>query len=344
MLRILLFPLAVLFGLVTRLRNYFYDRGLKPFVSFEIPVISVGNLTVGGTGKTPMIEHLVRLLKASFPIATLSRGYGRKTKGFRMASREDDATTIGDEPFQLYQKYSESIKVAVGEDRAFAIPNILQTYQDVEPVVLLDDAFQHRRVKPSFSILLTDYNRPFYHDFILPAGLLRESRTGARRADVVIVTKCPPSIAEEEMMEATRSIRRYADKPIFFSKIRYGDPVQYSGEIKEFSGKVILVTGIAHAEQLKAYVQQHYELITHIEHRDHYDYSKKDFEELRTLLSTHRDACILTTEKDQVKLGSAALKKDAGSIPLFCLPIEMEFIKNGEDFDVMVVNSIKREA
>ena len=190
LLRILLFPFSWLYYLITQIRNRLYDRGLKPSVKFELPVICVGNLTVGGTGKTPMIEHLIRLLQNRFKVATLSRGYGRATKGIRIAGPSENASTIGDEPFQFYTKFGKRITVAVGEERALAIPTILQECSDTQ-IILLDDGFQHRKVSPGFSILLTDYHRPFYNDFLLPSGRLRESRWGAERADVIVVTKCP---------------------------------------------------------------------------------------------------------------------------------------------------------
>jgi tetraacyldisaccharide 4'-kinase len=342
MLRIILFPFAVLYDLVTRIRNYLYDRGLKPSVGFDVITISVGNLTVGGTGKTPMIEHLIRILRPEYPVATLSRGYGRNTKGFRLAGKDDNATTIGDEPFQIYKKYGEKVKVAVCEDRAFAIPNILQD-GDEDYVILMDDAYQHRRVRPTFSILLSDFNRPFYNDFLLPAGRLRESRSNAKRANAVVISKCPHDISDDTMMEIEKYVRRYASAPVFFTKIHYGEPVSF-GKGGKISDKVILVSGIAYSRPLKSYVTSNFSLITHLDFPDHYTYQVSDIASLEALAAQHPDASILTTEKDMVKLDVSHFQERMRSLPIFYLPVETEFIKNGEDFDAMVVNVVKRSS
>jgi tetraacyldisaccharide 4'-kinase len=340
MLRILLFPFAVLYDLVTRIRNYLYDRGLKPSVAFEAKTICVGNLTVGGTGKTPMIEHLIRLLTPFYPVATLSRGYGRSTKGFRLAGTNDNASTIGDEPFQMYKKYGDKVKVAVCEDRAFAIPNILQESDRDSDIVLMDDAFQHRRVRPTFSILLSDYARPFYSDFLLPAGRLRESRSSARRAQAIVITKCPHDISDDRMMEIEKSVRQYADSPVFFTKIHYGEPVSF-GKAGPISDKIILVSGIANAKPLKDYVVQNFKLIEHFDFPDHYVYQASDIASLSALVAQHPDASLLTTEKDMVKLDVKDFRPITQQLPFFYLPVETEFIKNGQDFDAMVVNIVK---
>ena len=193
LLRWLFFPVSILYGLAMRFRNHLYDIGKKPQVEFDRVVISVGNLSMGGTGKTPMVEYLIRLLKADYKLATLSRGYRRKTRGYRMANAEDNAITIGDEPFQYYRKFGNEISVCVGEERVIAIPSAIMENEDIE-LFLLDDAYQHRKVARDFNILLSDYNQPFYTDYILPTGDLREPRKGAKRADCVIVTKCPDAL------------------------------------------------------------------------------------------------------------------------------------------------------
>jgi tetraacyldisaccharide 4'-kinase len=337
--RIILFPFAVLYRIITGLRNYLYDRNLKPSVEFDLPVINVGNLTVGGTGKTPMIEHLIRLTDGKARVATLSRGYGRKTKGFRLATDTDTAETIGDEPMQFYRKYKQKITVAVGEERAFAIPNILQEREETE-VIFLDDAFQHRQVKPSFNVLLSDYNNPFYTDYMLPSGRLREGRAGARRADAVVVTKCPAGLQDESMLAIEHSIRRYAgDKPVFFSTIRYGEIVSV-GAARAFSDQIILVTGIANAAPLKQAVEQMGKILKHIALADHHTYSHADLETLKDLLRHHPDASILTTEKDMVKLVDPVFAQHVQVLPLFYVPIEVEFLKNGQDFDALILNAI----
>lgn len=338
MFRFLLFPFAVLFDLATSVRNTLYERGYKPSASFNLPVIGVGNLAVGGTGKTPMIEYLIRLLSKHYKIATLSRGYGRETRGIRMAGNTDSAATIGDEPFQLYRKYSDNIKVCVGEERALAIPFIIDQAEDTE-VILLDDSFQHRKVKPSFQIVLTDYNNLFVNDWLMPVGRLRESRRGIDRADVVVVTKCPPEISNDEMLDIEKSIRQYTNKPVFFSVIQYGYPVAINSYSK-MEERVILVTGIANHKPIEDYVAKHFKLIHHFSFPDHHSYTDDDLKKI-TAFAGKENAVVLTTEKDAAKLDSPPFAYLYDYIPFFYLPIQSEFLKNGKDFDEMVLNLVK---
>jgi len=341
LLRILLFPFSWLYYLITQIRNRLYDRGLKPAVKFELPVICVGNLTVGGTGKTPMIEHLIRLLQNKYKIATLSRGYGRTTKGIRIAGPSENASTIGDEPFQFYTKFGKRVTVAVGEERALAIPTILQEYSDTQ-IILLDDGFQHRKVTPGFSVLLTDYHRPFYRDFLLPSGRLRESRWCAARADVIVVTKCPVQISEDKMIEIERSIRHYAEKPVFFTNIRYGNPTAFNDSSSLLTKHIVLVTGIGNSKPLETYAKENYTLIKHLAFNDHHTYTEGDIQTMISLKYTHPQASFLTTEKDKVKLDTPQFQKMLSGLPLFYVPIEIDFIKAGKDFDEIVLNVIER--
>lgn len=340
-LRFLLFPVAALYDGVTALRNTLYDRRYKPSTRFDIPVISVGNLAVGGTGKTPMVEYLIRLLSSEVKVATLSRGYGRKTKGFKIAGAADTAATLGDEPYQIYKKFSPQIEVTVGEERVYAIPMILQEKEDINTIIL-DDAFQHRSVTPGFSILLTEYGNPFFNDYVLPMGRLREAKDGADRADVVVVTKCPPHTGEDEMMEFENHIHAYTNKPVFFSGIRYGEPVAF-GKPGPLSKKVILVSAIANAHILEDYVRKNYTLLKHFSFRDHYAFTKSDLHEIESMLKQHPDGevSILTTEKDMVKLQRDELKANVSVLPIFYLPIETEFIRNGKDFDTLVLSFVR---
>jgi tetraacyldisaccharide 4'-kinase len=337
-LRIILFPFAILYDAVTWIRNRLYDRGFKPAASFDLPVVCIGNLSVGGTGKTPMVEYLVRLLENTHRLATLSRGYKRTTRGFRIASNIDTPQTLGDEPYQFYQKFGDRVTVAVGEERAYAIPAILQS-RDVE-VILLDDAFQHRRVRPSFSILLTDYNRPFYNDYLLPAGRLREARGGAERADLVVVTKCPDSVSDEERIEIEKSIREYVSKPVFFSTIKYGTPLPCGTDSRGMADEVFLVSGIANARPLREYVKMHFRLIDHLEYPDHHEYSLNDVDEITRRLQAHPSASILTTEKDINKLGGLTVRSGFPPDKLFYLPIQLQILKNGRDFDEMLLSHL----
>lgn len=333
----LLYPFAVLYDAVTSIRNRQYDTGARPSARFELPVIGVGNLSVGGTGKTPMIEFLIRLLADDYKIATLSRGYGRKTRGIRIAGNKDDATTIGDEPMQFYRKFSDKAVIAVGEERALAIPYVLDQHPDTR-VILLDDAFQHRKVQPSFQILLSDYNNLFVNDYLLPAGRLRESKRGASRADVIVVTKCPSNISDDEMIEIESAIRRYSNKAVFFTRICYGNLLPVSGGSAYKPEKIILVAGIAHPEPLEQYLRKHYQVVRRFIFPDHHTYSRKDIDAI-TGAAADEKAAVVTTEKDLVKLDPRVFEKM--SVSLYYLPIEMEFLKNGKEFDEMVLNAIK---
>jgi tetraacyldisaccharide 4'-kinase len=335
--KILLWPFAVLYDAVTTLRNRLYDLKFKASASFDIPIISVGNLVVGGSGKTPMVEHLIRILQSNYKLATLSRGYGRKTKGFRITNSADTAATVGDEPFQIYKKFSDTVHVAVGEDRALAIPMILQELPETQ-VIIMDDAYQHRRVVPGFSVLLTTYERPFYEDTLLPMGRLREGPEGANRADMIVVTKCPSHMSEDEMMRMENNIRKFTTNPVFFTKIRYADPVAFGDTTKPFSNRVILVTGIANSHVLASHVQHTYALVKHFDFRDHYDFTAHDMLTLKEFVNQGTEPLsILTTEKDSVKLLRTELAPMVRQLPIFYLPIETEFIRNGKDFDTLVL-------
>ncbi|MDH5250221.1 MAG: tetraacyldisaccharide 4'-kinase [Cyclobacteriaceae bacterium] len=340
-LQILFYPFAMLYNLVTGIRNRMYDLGLRPSIKFDVPVVAVGNLTVGGTGKTPLTEYLIRLLAMDYKVATLSRGYGRKTKGFRMADSSDNADTIGDEPFQMYQKFGSSTSVAVGEDRAFAIPNILQAHPETD-VILMDDAYQHRSVSPYLNILLSDYHRPFYEDHLLPAGRLRESRNSANRADVVVVTKCPSTLTDEAMIAIEKSIRVYVEKPVFFSRIRYRHPLAFPDHQKKISHEVVLLTGISNPKPLVLFVKQNFKLVKHFNFPDHHRYTISDLKAIVRYAEENPTVSILTTEKDKVKLAVSQFNQLRSQLSLFYLPIELEFIKSGGNFDAIVLNSLRR--
>ncbi len=340
-LKTLLFPFSVLYGWITGIRNALYDRGFRPAASFSVPVISVGNLTVGGTGKTPLVEYLIHLLSPPSRVATLSRGYGRKTKGFRLATPDDNASTIGDEPFQFYRKFGSNVAVAVGEERAMAIPLLLQE-NDVD-VIILDDAFQHRRVKPSLNILLCDYTRPFYDDVLLPAGRLRESKHNASRADLIVVTKCPSEIGEDEIMKIEKSVREYATCPVFFSTLNYGSPVPLRGTSVPASGAIILVTGIANPVPLVSYVSSHYKVVRHLDFRDHHEYTERDLERIAAAVREYPAATVITTEKDMVKLDNPVFDSFLTKIPFHYIPITVQFLKEEGEFEEMINAHVDQE-
>ena len=340
-LRALLFPFSILYDLATRFRNHLYYIGHKKSFRFETMVISVGNLNVGGSGKTPMIEYLAKLLSPRHKIATLSRGYGRKTRGLHFATEADSADTIGDEPYQFFRKFGHEVMVTVSEDRAFAIPNMLQRLPTPE-VILLDDAFQHRSVKPQLSILLTDYSFPFYKDFVLPTGNLRESRVGAKRSDIVVVTKSEPKTSHAEFVMIKKEIRHYAPGvPVFFTSLEYGSPVSFGSEPQP-SSEIVLVTGIANSKSIKEYVSSRFKVLRHFRYRDHHCYALSEILAIQDFcLLMERPVSIMTTEKDMVKLIGPDLKAVIGSSPWFYLPIRISFLKNGSDFDRFVLHAIE---
>lgn len=324
LLRKILFPLAVLYGWVTQLRNFLFDTGVFKSHIFNLPVIAVGNLSVGGTGKTPQIEYLIRLLSPHYKIATLSRGYKRHTQGFVLADENATPASIGDEPFQFYQKFPE-ILVAVDADRKNGIENLLK--QKSKPdVILLDDAFQHRKVKAGFYILLTAYGDLFADDYMLPAGNLRESRSGAKRADVVIVTKCPPDLSADAQNKIRKKLKIYTAAPLFFTSIVYDDKI-YSKDKSILVSDIkntekVLLAGIAKPKPFFSFLQNERDKI--LEFPDHHHFSSED---LNAIQGNIQNRIIVTTEKDYVRLNG---KIDSDK--LFYLPIATAFV-NGQAFD-----------
>lgn len=339
-LEIALYPFSIIYDLVTRFRNHLFDIEYKRSFRFETNVIAVGNLSVGGTGKSPMIEYLIRLLGNKYQIATLSRGYGRRTRGFKIADKEDSSKTIGDEPFQFYNKF-ENITVSVGEQRAVAIPFILAEKPDTE-VILLDDAYQHRYVDPSLNILLTDYHKPFFEDRLLPSGRLRESRKGAKRASIVVVTKCPNDLDGNAMKGFIDKIRTYnSTAEVFFSSIQYEAPKPIYKN-NSWSKSVLLFSGIADDMKLKEYVKKKFDLFDVIKFADHQTYQVSDLLKIRNTYNQlpDKNKCLLTTEKDMVKLIDEDVDEEFKSLPVFYLPIKFNFLKDGKRFDEIVLNSI----
>lgn len=338
-LKWLLFPFAVLYDLVTRLRNHLYRIEYYKSFDFQTNVISVGNLTVGGTGKTPMVEYLIRLLKDRHQVATLSRGYGRKTRGFLQGDIDiTKVNDIGDEPFQYLLKFHKEVGVFVGEERAWAIPGILLERPQTE-VILLDDAYQHRSVLPDVNILMTRYDRLFYDDFLMPVGRLREARKGAGRADAIVVSKCPEKFDEAPVVAG---IRRYVavDIPIFFTSVTYGAPRSFwqDATIELEEREVVLISGIASADDLEAYIIQEAYLKKHFRFSDHHRYRPADLAAIRDYRAGER-TIFLTTEKDFVKLRE--FEQELRDLPLYYLPIEIKFRSNKKQFDELVFQSIK---
>ena len=312
----LLYPFALIYGLITWVRNKLFDWGFLKQTKFEVPILSIGNLSMGGTGKTPHIEYFISKYKATHKIAVVSRGFGRKTEGFRYVSSNDFSENVGDEPLQIKKKFDE-ITVAVGEDRVKAIQIVLKENHEVN-LILLDDAFQHRYVKRSLNILLTEYSNPFWTDLMVPAGRLREFRFGWKRADTIIITKCPETID----LKIPQSIK---SKPVYFSRIAYKSPILLQGQL---SKKIILVTGIANPLPLIGYLKKEdFELVYHFNFSDHYNFSGSDISTILSKANSEKDAMLLTTEKDWMRLKPFLENK---AINLAYIPIGVE-IENAPD-------------
>jgi len=311
-----------------------YDKGILTAVEFEIPTISFGNLSVGGTGKTPHVEYLVRLLKDQYKIASLSRGYNRKTKGYILADEKSTAAQIGDEPMQFHQKFP-GISVCVGEERMLAIPELLTDRPDTQ-IVILDDAFQHRSIKPGLNIMLTDYSRLFTRDHVVPFGRLRESRNGYQRADSVIVTKCPADLSPAEKEAIMREIQPLPRQKVFFTYLQYGkiydmqslEPVQISSE-----SQILLVCGIAKPDPLVAHLNALSGKTFLMSFPDHYYYNARDLEKIK-IEYNHIDAkqkWIVTTEKDAVRLSLKQKELDELGLKIAVIPVEVSFLFNEGD-------------
>jgi tetraacyldisaccharide 4'-kinase len=315
----LLLPFSWLYAAVLATRNWLYDRGWKHSAPGWVPLLNVGNLRVGGTGKTPHVAWLVaELRRQGQRPAILSRGYGRQTRGARLATPADSAATVGDEPWQYFQEFAaDHVPVAVAENRQLGLDMLREQHPELTAVVL-DDAYQHRRVRPTLNILLTELARPFYHDFVLPAGRLRESRAGAARADVVILTKCPPSLPASHQADAEAQVRRYARPgvPVLFSAYAYGEPQPVLASLPGLAplpaagppalapaGPALLLTGIAQPAPLREYLEsQGYSIVQHAQYPDHHAFQAADL----VALQKHWQLGwpIFTTEKDATRLAS----------------------------------------
>lgn len=318
-----LMPFAWLYGLVVCIRNLMFDVGVLKSRTFPLPVICVGNITVGGTGKTPHTEYLIRLLSEKHQVAVLSRGYKRQSEGYVLATPTTSMTDIGDEPYQMKHKFPQ-IHMAVDKDRCHGIEELMK--KEVQPstdVVILDDAYQHRYVKAGLNILLMDYHRLIYLDKLLPAGRLRESSSGTKRADIVIVTKCPRDITPIERTGIERSLNIKNWQKIFFSTYSYPD------DMKGIGKNPLLVTGIASPEQMIYDLQKIVPEFDVMSFPDHHHFTKNDINNIRTRAAGRT---ILTTEKDATRLHGLENVK--------VIPIEVEFIDGKEDFDNIIRNYV----
>lgn len=332
-----LLPFSALYGFGVWLRNLLFDTGVLKSRSFDVPVISVGNITVGGSGKTPHVEYLVRLLQDEFKVAVLSRGYKRKSKGFVLAGAETEMREIGDEPYQMHRKFPKAY-IAVDANRCHGIDMLasMAETRDLD-AVLLDDAFQHRYVKPGMNILLVDYHRLIIYDKLLPAGRLREPKEGKNRADIVIVTKCPVDLKPMNYRVLQRAMNLYPYQHLFFTSIRQ-DPMKplFKDGVKapnfEMLPNVLLLTGIASPEQMVKDLKGKCESITPMSFPDHHQFSPSDVEAINMQFRMMpKPRIIITTEKDGTRLeGLEGLSKDVRK-SLFVQPIRIEFLQDDED-------------
>lgn len=318
LLRIIVFPFALIYGFVIHIRNYFYDWGIINSREFETPTVCVGNLSLGGAGKTPMVEFLISQLQEVYKIAVLSRGYKRNTGGYVLADLESTVDELGDEPYQIFQKF-DTISLAVDADRCNGIKNL---ESKIKPdLIILDDAFQHRKIKPSFSILLTPYDKLYCDDYFLPTGTLRDSRNQAKRANVIVVTKCPADLSEDQRNRLIEKLKAKPSQEILFSFLEYGSTLK--GDSRETTLEALkkreltLVTGIANPAPLINYLRHKGLVFEHLQFKDHHSFTKKEIENLNS-----KDL-ILTTEKDWVRMEGKVKN-------LLFIEVEHKFLENGK--------------
>ncbi len=339
LIKILLMPLSLLYGIGISIRDLLYRLRILRSISFAIPVIGIGNLSVGGAGKTPHTEYLIRLLSPYMPIAVLSRGYKRKSSGFRIVGPEDSSLTVGDEPYQYFLKY-RGTTVAVSESRSIGIPRLLTHRPDTQ-AILLDDSYQHRSVRPGLNILLTEHAHPYSKDILLPAGRLREWRSAADRADIIIVTKCPPDADAGAFLSEINPQER---QKIFFTTYEYFDPYSFlDGQRINLSSEgpkdIILLTAIANEEYLEEYLDRLGHHVYPMSYEDHHEYSPHEVSLLNLKYENleSADKIIITTEKDAVRLMHHVPFIKEKKLPIYVLPITVSFLFDQKnEFDSIV--------
>jgi tetraacyldisaccharide 4'-kinase len=347
-LKIVLFPLAVIYGCIIFIRNLFYDWHILKETKFEKHLIGVGNLAVGGAGKTPLIEYLIRLLKEEGRIATLSRGYKRKTSGFILADENSTSTQIGDEPLLYAIKYP-FVKVAVDARRVNGVKQLLK--QEAPPsIILLDDVFQHRSIHCGLSIMVSDFNNLYVRDYLMPMGTLREHRSGFLRADVIIITKTPDKITPVEMRAILKDITSKAHQRIFFSYLKYGELYAANNSQETISTlndlyryRVIAFTGIANADPMLTYLKEYALDVRHLPFSDHHQYVEKDLEDIERFKNSFNDpqTLLVTTEKDFMRLKEPSIWTFAERMNIFVLPVEVTFKDKEEEFNQLITTYVR---
>lgn len=342
--RYLLFPVSIIYGLVIWIRNKLYDSNVWKPVSFNFPLICVGNLAAGGTGKTPMVEYLIRLLRDHYKIATLSRGYKRKTIGYALADEHSTALSIGDEPMQFHKKFPE-VPVAVAEERVVGIPQILHDRPETE-VIILDDAFQHRQVKAGLNILLTEYKNLYTRDFLLPAGDLRDITSSSRRADIIVVTKCISHLTNSEKEKITREIGPLPHQKVFFTKLEYGSPYHLFTKEEKFLdplAHILLICGIANPKPIKEILNAYSSTYDMMRYKDHHIFDMDDLKEIKSQFVEidNSNKIILTTEKDGVRLSK--FEPELKDYPVYVFPIRHIVLFNEEEaFNSSILDYMKQ--
>jgi tetraacyldisaccharide 4'-kinase len=350
---ILLYPLALIWGLITAIKNFLYNAGILPSVEFHLPVICVGNITVGGTGKTPHTEYLTNLLRKNFKVATLSRGYKRKTRNFRIATSDSLVSEIGDEPLQISRKFPD-VFVAVDRNRVNGVKRILECNPETD-VIILDDGFQHRRITPGFSILLSDFDRLIIRDHLLPYGNLREHKENMRRADIILITKSPENISPIQRRIIVKEIDKAPYQNLYFTTFRYNEPIPVFDNNNHVNNQldlskcsdcgIVLVTGIANPLPLKEYLQKRISEVIHLSFPDHYKFNRND---IKAVSSTFNDLkspikYVLTTEKDAVRLREIVNIAEPMRSALFYIPVGVNFLNNDKnEFDNLIVDYVRK--
>ncbi|MBO4739791.1 MAG: tetraacyldisaccharide 4'-kinase [Bacteroidales bacterium] len=345
MVKLLLFPISALWSLIMKFRRYFFN--LKGRTSYKKPIIGVGNLCVGGSGKTPHVEYLIRLLSKDNNITTLSRGYGRLTKGFFFADSKSTVYQVGDEPLSYYKKYP-SISVAVCEDRVLGINTILQKIPDTD-VIILDDAYQHLSVKAGLNILLTDYYHIYPKDYVIPMGKLREPVSAAKEADIIIVTKCPKVLLPIEEQFIRENIQPQPHQKLYFSYIEFGQLQPLTKPAMQMNPallrSVVSITGIANPYPFLEYIRERYSECQELTFPDHHRFSRADLEKAKQYFhrSLSRQVAIFTTEKDAVRLKADYLDDIVSQLPIFYLPIEVKFhARFKQDFENQIIDYVAK--
>jgi tetraacyldisaccharide 4'-kinase len=341
-IRILLFPFSLIYAVAIWIRNMMFDKGWFSTSTFNLPIIGIGNLTAGGTGKSPMVEFILRRFKDHFNLAVLSRGYMRKTSGYALANPQSTALEIGDEPMQFYNKFP-SVTIAVGEERIVAIPQLLHDVPQTE-VIILDDAFQHRSVTPGLDVLLTDYNNLFTRDWFLPTGDLRDLKSGYKRADVLVVTKCPPELNEEQRDDVIEELNPLSNQQMYFTSIHYGIPYHlFTKEKRPLNDKTeaLLISGIANPKPLKKFLADNTAAYYDMLYSDHHIFSIDDLKDIRKRFENiaSSNKIIITTEKDAMRL--TKFQQALIDYPIYVIPIDMKFLFGGEKaFTELIANFI----